>query len=46
MVPEPVNVTFLDKGFRFPIYLLVGFLTILRIMASNTTWTVQFLLSP
>ena len=45
VVPKPMSAAFLDERFRFLIYLLVGFLTILRVLPSNTTWTFQFLLS-
>ena len=45
VVPKLVRADVLDKGFGPPIYLLVGFLTILWETASNTNWIVQFLLS-
>ena len=40
-VPKPKSATFRDKGLGLPIYLLVGFLALLLIVASNTVLTTQ-----
>ena len=39
MVPKPRNDAFWDKGFRLPIYLFLGFLTLLLVVASNAALT-------
>ena len=33
--PKPVSVSILEKGFGLPIYLFMGFLTVLWVVASN-----------
>ena len=41
MVPKSRNVAFRDEGLGLPIYLLVGFVALLLIVASNTALTAQ-----
>ena len=41
MVPKPSGTSFRDGEFRLPIYLLVGFLALLLVNASNVALTAQ-----
>ena len=44
VVPELESDVFRDKGLGLPIYLLVGFLALLQIVASNVALTAKSLL--
>lgn len=44
VVPKPESNAFRDKGLGLPIYLLVGFLALLRIFTSNIALRAQPLL--
>ena len=44
VVPKPNSDAFRDKGLRLPIYLLVGFLAVLWVVASNAALIAQPLL--